>query len=506
MQVVFQDPYGSFNPRHKVERLVSEPLHLLDRSPPQRRAARARGRALPRSGCRRADMDKYPHEFSGGQRQRISIARALITRPKLIVADEPVSALDVSIRAQILDLFADLNHRLGVAYLFITHDLTVARAITDDVMVMHDGRSSSAAAPARCSMIRNRRPAGRWSMPPPISNARCRAATQCTRLSRPSPARSAGSRSRISRTRTRNRCLVRFSEPRRPARWPSSAVQARRGWTIEAAEDAHGLQIRWRPPCDRRNPSARERRPRSTSNASRQMRRKVASSAPPAPRHRRGSCETASEVRPPWPDLRRHSSSSLSLARPVSAHAGACRQRAVDGQSLRPNQACANKPAVVEAHSLPDASIDARTQPRNRPSAGAAAFLGRLHRFDSRRRWLITVPALLLAGYPPVVALGTNKLQGLFGSGSATLSYAMNGHVDLKRQLPSAALAFSARCWARCWPPCCPPTFCTSCCRPLLVAIALYFAFKPRLDDVDRAERMTPFPLRADRGAADRLL
>jgi peptide/nickel transport system ATP-binding protein len=86
------------------------------------------------------DTDKYPHEFSGGQRQRLSIARAIITRPKLIVADEPVSALDVSIRAQILDLFADLNSRLGVAYLFITHDLTVARAITDEVMVMDEGR------------------------------------------------------------------------------------------------------------------------------------------------------------------------------------------------------------------------------------------------------------------------------------------------------------------------------------------------------------------------------
>ena len=141
MQVVFQDPYGSFNPRHKVERLVAEPLHVLETKPDCRRAARAgRRRRCTRSGCGRSDIDKYPHEFSGGQRQRLSIARALITRPKLIVADEPVSALDVSIRAQILDLFAELNGRLGIAYLFITHDLTVARAITDDVMVMDEGR------------------------------------------------------------------------------------------------------------------------------------------------------------------------------------------------------------------------------------------------------------------------------------------------------------------------------------------------------------------------------
>ncbi len=96
--------------------------------------------ALHEVGLAPADMDKYPHEFSGGQRQRLSIARAVITRPKMIVADEPVSALDVSIRAQILDLFADLNRKLGLAYLFITHDLTVARAITDQVMVMEAGR------------------------------------------------------------------------------------------------------------------------------------------------------------------------------------------------------------------------------------------------------------------------------------------------------------------------------------------------------------------------------
>ncbi len=140
MQVVFQDPYGSFNPRHKVERLVSEPLHLMDERMPHSERRERVATALERVGLSAADMDKYPHEFSGGQRQRLSIARAVITEPKLIIADEPVSALDVSIRAQILDLFADLNDRLGVAYLFITHDLTVARAITDDVMVMHDGR------------------------------------------------------------------------------------------------------------------------------------------------------------------------------------------------------------------------------------------------------------------------------------------------------------------------------------------------------------------------------
>jgi peptide/nickel transport system ATP-binding protein len=140
MQVVFQDPYGSFNPRHKVERLVSEPLHLLEKQPSAAERGEMVAAALREVGLRPEDMDKYPHEFSGGQRQRLSIARAIITRPKLVVADEPVSALDVSIRAQILDLFADLNQRLGVAYLFITHDLTVARAITDDVMIMHEGK------------------------------------------------------------------------------------------------------------------------------------------------------------------------------------------------------------------------------------------------------------------------------------------------------------------------------------------------------------------------------
>ena len=140
MQVVFQDPYGSFDPRQKVEKLVAEPLHVLDKKPTRAERREMVAHALHEVGLDQRDMDKYPHEFSGGQRQRLSIARAIITRPKLVVADEPVSALDVSIRAQILDLFAELNQKLGIAYLFITHDLTVARAITDEVLVMHDGR------------------------------------------------------------------------------------------------------------------------------------------------------------------------------------------------------------------------------------------------------------------------------------------------------------------------------------------------------------------------------
>ncbi|TIL92291.1 MAG: ABC transporter ATP-binding protein [Mesorhizobium sp.] len=140
MQVVFQDPYGSFDPRQKVEKLVAEPLHVLEERPTNAERREMVAKALHEVGLGPRDMDKYPHEFSGGQRQRLSIARAIITRPRLVVADEPVSALDVSIRAQILDLFAELNQKLGVAYLFITHDLTVARAITDQVMIMHAGK------------------------------------------------------------------------------------------------------------------------------------------------------------------------------------------------------------------------------------------------------------------------------------------------------------------------------------------------------------------------------
>ncbi len=137
VQVVFQDPYGSFNPRHKVLQLVMEPFHLT--TPPDN-AREHVAEALETVGMPADAMERYIHEFSGGQRQRIAIARALVLHPDLIVLDEAVSALDVSIRAQILDLLADLQKRLGLSYLFISHDLTVVQAITDRVLVMQRGK------------------------------------------------------------------------------------------------------------------------------------------------------------------------------------------------------------------------------------------------------------------------------------------------------------------------------------------------------------------------------
>ena len=140
MQVVFQDPYGSFNPRQKVERLIAEPFFLIGNPYRSEERQDLVASALQEVGLKTSDMKKYIHEFSGGQRQRIAIARALVLRPSLIVLDEAVSALDVSIRAQILDLLASLQESLGLSYLFISHDLAVVQAVTDRVLVMRSGR------------------------------------------------------------------------------------------------------------------------------------------------------------------------------------------------------------------------------------------------------------------------------------------------------------------------------------------------------------------------------
>jgi peptide/nickel transport system ATP-binding protein len=138
--MVFQDPYGSLDPRMTVERIVGEPLGtLMDRPAPAARRQQVRS-VLEQVGLRAQDTDKYPHEFSGGQRQRIAIARALITRPRLIVADEPVSALDVSVQAQVLNLMQDLQRELGLSYLFISHDLAVVQHVCDQVIVLHQGQ------------------------------------------------------------------------------------------------------------------------------------------------------------------------------------------------------------------------------------------------------------------------------------------------------------------------------------------------------------------------------
>jgi peptide/nickel transport system ATP-binding protein len=140
IQAVFQNPYGSFDPRWPVERLVAEPFFVLASPPSPAERRRRVAEVLEQVGLAAADARRLPREFSGGERQRIAIARALITRPKIILLDEAISALDVLVRAQILELLAQLKRSLGVAYLFVSHDLRLIRAIADRVYVMRRGR------------------------------------------------------------------------------------------------------------------------------------------------------------------------------------------------------------------------------------------------------------------------------------------------------------------------------------------------------------------------------
>jgi microcin C transport system ATP-binding protein len=140
MQVVFQDPYGSLSPRMSIAQIVEEGLkvHDLGGSPAERR--KLIDEALLEVGLDPAMAERYPHEFSGGQRQRIAIARAMVLKPRLVVLDEPTSALDMSVQAQIVDLLRDLQARHQLAYLFISHDLKVVRAMADDLIVMREGK------------------------------------------------------------------------------------------------------------------------------------------------------------------------------------------------------------------------------------------------------------------------------------------------------------------------------------------------------------------------------
>ena len=145
VQMIFQDPFNSLNPRQRVESIVAEPLeiHCREMSKADRRARVAE--LLAQVGLPPDAASRYPHEFSGGQRQRIGIARALAARPRFIVCDEPVSALDVSVQAQIVNLLQDLQEQLGLTYLFIAHDLAVVEHISDEVLVLYHGRIVEAA-------------------------------------------------------------------------------------------------------------------------------------------------------------------------------------------------------------------------------------------------------------------------------------------------------------------------------------------------------------------------
>ncbi len=175
IQIIFQDPYASLDPRMKVDSIITEPLRATQRiSRAKRREAAAE--LLERVGLQAIDLEKYAHEFSGGQRQRIGIARALCVRPELIVADEPVSALDVSIQAQVINLMQDLKEDFDLSYVFISHDLSVVEHICDRIAVMYLGRIFEL-APAESFSVAPRHPYTKallMAVPQPDPHARAR--------------------------------------------------------------------------------------------------------------------------------------------------------------------------------------------------------------------------------------------------------------------------------------------------------------------------------------------
>lgn len=148
MQIIFQDPYASFNPRMKVEDIIGEPLDLQGKIKGKERRQRIE-ELLKLVGLKQDHINRFPHEFSGGQRQRIGIARALALNPKFIVCDEPISALDVSIQAQVVNLLKDLQEKLGLTYLFIAHDLSMVKYISDRILVMYLGNMTELASSDR---------------------------------------------------------------------------------------------------------------------------------------------------------------------------------------------------------------------------------------------------------------------------------------------------------------------------------------------------------------------